>query len=371
MRKIGSLDNQKNARRFSAYLRSIHIENTCEISFDQDKSALNCAIWVQDEDAVEKALQEFADFQKNPDDSKFAVDLQSIARPVSAIANPRYQKARSKAPPIFITIGILLACCLCFFINALQEGTFSLNTQPKPVVVVTPIASYFMYGMPSSFSKLNEAFAKYNITKATLEKDLPQKVMQEIKESSNTPYFRGFYRYLIDYLKGEPVEISPLFVKIRQGQIWRFFTPALLHKNLLHIVFNMLVLWMLGRQIEARLSPFRYIFFLLIAAFVSNTFQYLMSGPLFLGFSVVLLAMAGFIWMRQKTAPWEGYPLSKSTLMFLVFFITTIALLQMLSFFFEFSGQAYDLQIANTAHITGAVTGILLGRLRFFSWRVD
>ena len=138
--------------------------------------------------------------------------------------------------------------------------------------------------------------------------------------------------------------------------------------ELIHILFNMLWLWMLGRQVEERIKKWQYISVSLIIAIASNTAQYLMSGPLFIGYSGVICGLAGFIWMRQRKAPWEGYPLQKGTLIFLAVFILAMMGLQVASFvLIRFNIAEFDMNIANTAHIVGALTGIVLGRISFFS----
>ena len=101
----------------------------------------------------------------------------------------------------------------------------------------------------------------------------------------------------------------PCSKKSRREKYWRLFTPCLLHNDIFHIFFNMIWLVVLGKQMEMRLSLFRYALFILIAAVVTNTAQYLMSGSNFIGFSGVLCAMLTFIWMRQKKTAWEGYQL--------------------------------------------------------------
>src|SRR5690606_11843400 len=146
-----------------------------------------------------------------------------------------------------------------------------------------------------------------------------------------------------------------LFARIRQGEIWRLISPVVLHSDLLHILFNMLWLWYLGRPIEHRIGPMRTLLLSLCVGVGSNTIQYLMTGPFFIGYSGIITGLAGFIWMRERKAPWEGYPLNKSTIFFLLFFIGAIFLLQVVSFCLQiFSSIKFAPSIANTAHITGA-----------------
>ena len=107
---------------------------------------------------------------------------------------------------------------------------------------------------------------------------------------------------------------------------------------------------------------------ILLVGIASNTAQYLISGPSFIGFSGVIVGMAGFIWMRQHSAPWEGYPLSRATFFFLLLFVLSMAVLGFLVFALNlFSILEITPVIANTAHIIGGVTGIVLGRFSFFA----
>ena len=162
---------------------------------------------------------------------------------------------------------------------------------------------------------------------------------------------------------------SHLIEKIRDGEFWRLFTPCLMHNDILHILFNMLWLIVLGKQLEQRLGIRRYLLLVLLTGIFSNTCQYLMSGSDFLGFSGVLCAMLAFIWIRQKIAPWEGYPLERSTIAFMMVFILAMSIIQIGSFFLENQYQiSISPGIANTAHLSGAFIGICMACLPCFAW---
>ncbi len=82
------------------------------------------------------------------------------------------------------------------------------------------------------------------------------------------------------------------------------------------------------------------------------------------------MGMAGFIWTRRRTAPWEGYSVQNATLHFLAFYVIALFILQIVSFFIEFFGyQGIAPHIANTAHITGGLIGLLSGYASLFAAR--
>ncbi len=161
---------------------------------------------------------------------------------------------------------------------------------------------------------------------------------------------------------------GPLFTKIREGEVWRLFTPCLLHAGILHILFNMAWAWLLIKQVEQRLSKWKTLILILLIGIVANFAQYFVSGPYFLGFSGVVVGLVGFIWVRQKIAPWEGYPLQKSTFLFILIFVIAMFALEIFSLVSAaITAKEISANIANTAHIIGGITGALFGRLPFFS----
>jgi GlpG protein len=77
--------------------------------------------------------------------------------------------------------------------------------------------------------------------------------------------------------------------------------------------------------------------------------------------------MAGFIWMRQRVAPWEGYPLNRTTLLFILLFVVAMFGLEFVAFILQLTHFINTSpNIANTAHVVGGLVGVLLGRLSFF-----
>lgn len=139
-------------------------------------------------------------------------------------------------------------------------------------------------------------------------------------------------------------------------QIWRLFTPAFLHFGVLHVTFNSLWMWDLGRRFEYLLGSWKLIIFFLITAAFSNLAQFFWSAnPQFGGMSGVVFALIGFIMVshRLRPHPLTDVPASVivSTLIWLVICMT----------------GAIDVMIgggiANAAHVGGLVAGCFFGLL--------
>lgn len=370
MRLIGKLQDEKQAQKFSSFLLKNKIENHYEPAQDPDTKKMIFAIWVYDEDQVDEAYKFWDEFAKNPKDLKFDVPYTPPPPPPESLEESSKPESLKEMPPkmhfrFTITGLFLILCVFVYFINFVQEKKLK-NQYPKLAgYLLTPLQYAFLYDLPKPLEQLRQ----YTII------DKKPVVKQELETALETQtMWRGVYWWVVEkFSRNSPEEIhpiGPMFVKLREGQFWRLFTPCILHRDFLHILFNMIWLWILGKQIDIRLNKWKFLLFVIMTGIFTNTAQYLMSGPLFLGFSGVIAAMAGFIWMRQKLAPWEGYSIHRSTFIFLACFILLMLLIQIILFAITMLGWSeVDFNIANTAHISGVVIGILFGRLSFFSWR--
>ncbi|MEI6531275.1 MAG: rhomboid family intramembrane serine protease [Chlamydiota bacterium] len=158
-----------------------------------------------------------------------------------------------------------------------------------------------------------------------------------------------------------------LFGHILEGQIWRLISPILLHGNIFHLFLNVTWLFFFGSLVEEKIGSFRYILLILIVAAFSNTAQYLVSGPYFLGLSGVLMGLVGFIWARRRI---ENWPVPKATLLMVTWIICIMAAVEGLFILLErFKIASFSTHIANTAHIVGALTGFIVGLIPYFKER--
>src|SRR3954447_599995 len=66
---------------------------------------------------------------------------------------------------------------------------------------------------------------------------------------------------------------------IAAGEWYRLGTAMFLHYGVLHILLNMWVLWQLGRYLEARLGPARFVALYLLAGLGGNVAAYVFTPP--------------------------------------------------------------------------------------------
>lgn len=336
------------------------------MNFDPATGGMTYTVWVHDEDRLLEAQELFNKFETMPTTSDF--EEGSSTSPPSS---PPLEKMRVKRTPI--TKFFLCLCGLIFLFNEIQEWPLREEGLSEQTLLITEVQQACFYDVPKPLEQLLAIQEKYSLQKGERLEGIPPAVQQEIEAVQKTAYWRGGYEWLLLHLKGEDAAHAkgPLFEKIREGEVWRLFSPAVLHTQLLHILFNLLWLWMLGRAIEERIGSFRTLFLILVVGIISNTLQYLASGPFFLGFSGVVMGLAGFIWIREREAPWEGYPVHPSTFLFLALFVFGILGLQIVSSLLSiFTSIDFSPNIANTAHISGGLLGAMLGKMSYFASRL-
>jgi len=142
--------------------------------------------------------------------------------------------------------------------------------------------------------------------------------------------------------------------EITSGQIWRLVSPIFLHFSILHIVFNMLWVYMLGGVIELRQGKWLLLLLVILTAIISNLIQYIVSGFYFGGMSGVVYALFGYVWIQGLTNDMFGVQLQQQLVIIMLgwFFICWSGVLELFGLF-----------IANTAHTAGLLSGIILSIL--------
>lgn len=133
-----------------------------------------------------------------------------------------------------------------------------------------------------------------------------------------------------------------------QYDVWRYFTHALMHFSVLHILFNLLWWWYLGGAVEKRLGSGKLIVITLISALLSGYVQHKFSGPWFGGLSGVVYALMGYAWLRGERDPETGIYMQRG--------LITFALIWLIAGWFDLFGMS----IANGAHVTGLAVGLAM-----------
>ena len=387
MRLIKTLKDQKLAIDLSHYLENAGIANQLDINTNTDWGSSEygdsiCNLWIIEEDQVEPALEKMQSFLENPEkeSEKNAALIRKIwlhekPEPQTDSKVVMQERKRVKDEGFgTITTAILIICTLLLMIGTLTAPKINQEDTLVSNVLVTPkINKLLMFDYPHAYEIVDSIINAYGIESLKNKEEMPAAEQKLIQTFYDTPFWKGFYDKLTQYLTNPELPVrfdAPMFEKIRQGEFWRLLTPIFLHYDIIHLFFNMIWLIVIGKQIEERLGPMRYILFIVFAGIFSNTLQYLMAGANFVGFSGVLCAMLAFIWVRQKRAAWEGYQLQSSTLVFITLFIVAMFTIQLVSFFLEiYTQKAFSLGIANTAHLTGALIGAFFGRLDYFAYK--
>lgn len=362
MRLIGTIPNIQQGKNFSNFLIKQGIDNKCDVH------STGCRIWIEEEDLVETARFWFQKWERNPNDPLF--QPKTPPPPPHPEKQVRVEAPLSKEPLGKLNFLILILCGLIFYAGNLTSPTREPipNFIPPVPVFSSPVKKALLYDYPYAYTLIDKITQTYGVKSLENPNTLPPRGKRLLLEFEKTPFWQGVYDKTVDYFLSIPTKTAPLFEKISQGQIWRLFTPALLHADIFHLVFNMIWLIIIGKQMEKRLGVARYLLFIILTAIFSNTSQYLMSGSNFIGFSGVLCAMVFFVRARQKRMPWEGYFLQPATWTFFVFFIFLMFAIQLTSFLLEITlHTSLPANIANTAHLSGAFLGFILGRLNFFS----
>jgi len=154
------------------------------------------------------------------------------------------------------------------------------------------------------------------------------------------------------------LDVPRILANFTFAQFLKMLSPILLHGGLVHLVFNMVWLWELGRRIERVQSSLMFALTIVVIALFSNTAQYVYGGDdkifaganLFGGMSGVIYGLFAYIWCWQLFDPRKGLGLPGA----LIFYMVASLLV--------FTWLGLDM-IANAAHMGGFLTGMIYGAI--------
>jgi membrane associated rhomboid family serine protease len=136
-------------------------------------------------------------------------------------------------------------------------------------------------------------------------------------------------------------------IGVAEGQVYRIVTGGFLHAGLLHLGMNMLLLYLLGTQLEPLLGRLRF-FTLYLACLIAGSFGVLLSQPtsVTVGASGAVFGLMGAALAAQRLAPHRVQ-------------LANIGALIVINILFTFAVP----NISAGAHIGGLVAGLLVGAL--------
>ncbi|MCA9137080.1 MAG: rhomboid family intramembrane serine protease [Planctomycetales bacterium] len=338
MRRIGTLTDPDQARRFADYLFTLSIECSVDIDEsppasetiggeDESKPAVTpdrvCNLWIRDEADVSKAKEELESFRQSPDDSKYQVGgTADRIRKQNAAEEKRkkrlVQKVAAKSPGGGSLMGL------------------PVRQQSIPVVISVIILSVI-----ASFS-------------TGVGKPKESQVPGELT-SEETIYLALSFADWRDYA----VTKDP-YVSIKKGEVWRLITPMFLHGNTFHLAFNMMGMFFLGSAIE-RLQGSLFVALLFVTTGVFGTLfnvslpppdalpsilQGLGGSPRLIGASGAVYGLFGYLWIRPLMSP--KYPIRMMPSNVATMLVATVFMI------FFVPG------IANGAHIGGLIAGVII-----------
>jgi membrane associated rhomboid family serine protease len=142
---------------------------------------------------------------------------------------------------------------------------------------------------------------------------------------------------------------------VAQGDWWRLITSGFMHSGLLHIGFNMYILWFLGNMLEPSLGPVRF-GALYLASLLSGSFGALLLSPnaFTVGASGAVFGLMGAAFVMHRA---RGIDPMQSGIGPLILLNLAISLIP-------------GLNISIGGHLGGLVGGALAAWLMDHAWRV-
>lgn len=357
---------------------SFSVDSEKDLDWGSDSyGSIFFSIWAHEDADVERAKLLLTAVEGSAEEIPFVMPNASSNNPLKQFLRQKFHLSfdRKSAPSLhsrYVTLALLLICSILLGIDS-GEKTPIPGLQNPPPFASTPLQERLLFDHPQAAVLENKLLNIYGPESLNLTLKLNAEGTALRDLFLQTPYWAGFYTESVARLSKKDVIPTPslsfqLFgERIRDGQVWRIFTPAVVHANIFHLVFNMLWLVVIGSQIERKISPLRYLLLIAIIAAVSNTAQYLMTGPAFMGFSGVICGMIGFIASRQLISPWEEYQCSQFMYSSVLFIIWALAVISGAAFFLEsYLHASFPISLANTAHLSGLAAGLVLGRMRWF-----
>ena len=313
MRQLAVFESTEQARTLAAYLVAQRIAAHAE------QESNGYSVWVRDEDQLPAAKEALAHFRENPSDARYAnvelvandVRRQQEAEHAARQKNVVEMRGRWKSGPGVkrkapLTIGLIVVSVLVALgTNFAQDRKSGGLLDHLAVVDFESLVASFRAGQP-------------------------------------------------DY-----------FAAILSGEVWRIVTPIFIHFGMAHLIFNLWWMFVEGGQMEDRLGSRWYALFVIFVAVTSVGasalfHQWQQDLALAGGMSGVVYGVFGFLWMKVKFDPADGYQLDRVTVTIAMAWLV-ICILRDFPPFEQFLGALLKSRIDNVGHLVGLAMGMAIG----------
>ncbi len=144
------------------------------------------------------------------------------------------------------------------------------------------------------------------------------------------------------------------FAVVNNGEVWRLFTALFLHYNLLHLIFNLFALYVLGPPLERTIGALRFAMCYLIAGIGST------GGVVLLTLAKVvrpaeLVGASGCV--MGIVGAWAGFLLRHRHVRQAKQRLLNILLIIVIQIVFDI----FTPQVSTSAHLCGLITGFVIG----------
>lgn len=312
MRHLTDLDSRENAENFVAYLITLGVATHVE---QESGVPARWSVWIKEEDKLSYARGELEAFRADPTNAKYSqakAKANAILEEQRAIQKQReknLKQIRSSASPM---------------------GSARLYNRAMPPLTLGLIVLCVIFGLLTKFMRVNQ------------------------NDKLGVAIINNF-QFVDVKLYNETLDPA---ASLKRLELWRIFTPALLHNGAIHLLVNMLSLASMGRLAERLEGRGRYIAIMLICALGGHLLQGLVppnflgisslgGSPRFVGISGVVLGLFGYLAVKTKVRKDLGIYFPPDSY-FMVGFIIVVGLIGAMPF-------------ANLAHIGGLLTGAALG----------
>jgi GlpG protein len=136
------------------------------------------------------------------------------------------------------------------------------------------------------------------------------------------------------------------------GSYWALVTSAFAHAELWHLAFNLYWFWKFGTYLERAIGSWRFLLFVVIAAFVSSSYQLVTSDQTGIGLSGVVYAIFGFMWISRRHFLQFNKCLDSKTIQLFFLWLVGCVVASVINIW----------HVGNAAHVSGLLFGVLVAR---------